>query len=591
MDIEQIITKLASRKLPKTKKQARGPQIQLLDAGSRRLTLTDLESSPTSTRDGRIAIDEKSASVGFIISTPRRDKVGDIVLPKGCLETLEDYAKNPVVFYAHNQKAPPIAFAKDPEGKLALWVEDDKLVSRAYFHQQTRESEEIFRLVAAGILKAASIGFVPLEADIIPPANIEETLSDGKLLFDFGGFHFKKWTLVEWSVVPVPANPEALRSELENHRIKSPWLRESLKQVAASKKATLFVDHKAQELVYKTAMEDLIAPPQQGTKPVQEPGKTTDVTGREQKEDEQPQAVVFDPMFFQDEGQVKDWLEQNNLQPQEFYAPSEEVSSYVAILFSADQCKQDSVREQQVEQGVHMVFCTRVQKPEQEQKPEDNPQQPEKEPAEEKSMNIAEPQSTVTAEAQQPMEEKPEAEEMQPEKKSRKPYGAEVLEHLCEEFDEVIKYIEESVQVLEQPKVQKFLEKVQGKLAQLHDDTHNFGYSAYPDHFEQGKPKETEEGQDMEDVEETEPSSPEKSALGAFLKEISETKGFSASQKVACQHFAKVFSQFSQEPEEVIPAKEEVKSEENLPSDVEKALAQQLEELSQQLFEMTGKEF
>ncbi|WP_373649221.1 hypothetical protein [Schlesneria sp. DSM 10557] len=58
-------------------------------------------------------------SARAVISTDAIDRVGDQLIPRGC--RLENYAKNPVVLWAHGLEgiAQPIGTSLSPEGTLA----------------------------------------------------------------------------------------------------------------------------------------------------------------------------------------------------------------------------------------------------------------------------------------------------------------------------------------------------------------------------------------------------------------------------------------------------------------------------------------
>jgi hypothetical protein len=159
-------------------------------------------------------VDEAHACATFVITTPRRDRHGDIVVPTGCVPHLANYERNPRVFFSHQSHCLPVASARDPQtGALALWVSENEVRSTAYFHCQTRESEEVFALIACGELQCCSVGFVPHAAEIFGPET--EGSDDGEyVVFDQGGCKFIDWDLLEWSIVPVPANPDAIALRL-----------------------------------------------------------------------------------------------------------------------------------------------------------------------------------------------------------------------------------------------------------------------------------------------------------------------------------------------------------------------------------------
>lgn len=136
-----------------------------------------------------VAASDDSRVLDFIISTPAIDRYSDVIEVEGW--ELDNYRANPVVLWAHDQWTPPIGKA------LEVWVEDDTLRSRAEFTDRATNplGEQVYRLYKGGFLNAVSVGFRPLEW----------TFDE-----DIGGFRFKRQELVEYSAVPIPANPEAL---------------------------------------------------------------------------------------------------------------------------------------------------------------------------------------------------------------------------------------------------------------------------------------------------------------------------------------------------------------------------------------------
>lgn len=168
------------------------------------LTLSEHDAEPTA--------DPKTMESRFIISSARKDRHGDIVVPQGCTDTLKDYEKNPVVFFAHNSIGKPIASSKEHE-----IIENKRILATAVFSQSNQESEQIFRMVEAKELRGASIGFIPHVGKILKADDkAEDGLKKDEILFEpWMAFKFLKWTLLEWSIVPVPANADCLRVRIE----------------------------------------------------------------------------------------------------------------------------------------------------------------------------------------------------------------------------------------------------------------------------------------------------------------------------------------------------------------------------------------
>lgn len=123
----------------------------------------------------------------FVISTGAVDRDNDTIAMSGWL--LDNYKMNPVVLFAHDYSSLPIGKA------VSIGVEEGKLVAIAEFaaHQM---ADTCLQLIDGGFLRATSVGFRPTKV-----AKADDR-SDG--------YDFKEQELLEFSVVPVPANPEAL---------------------------------------------------------------------------------------------------------------------------------------------------------------------------------------------------------------------------------------------------------------------------------------------------------------------------------------------------------------------------------------------
>ena len=123
----------------------------------------------------------------FAISTPSVDRMGDTIAINGW--KLANYRKNPVVLWAHDASSLPVARA------TKVWIEDDRLMAEAEFTPpgMARFNDTVFDMLKGGYLNATSVGFAPIE-----------------YAFMDTGIAFKTQELLEFSIVPVPANAEAL---------------------------------------------------------------------------------------------------------------------------------------------------------------------------------------------------------------------------------------------------------------------------------------------------------------------------------------------------------------------------------------------
>lgn len=135
-----------------------------------------------------------SRVIRFTVSTAARDRDGDIVEPGGW--DLSQYRRNPIVLWAHDSGRPPIGKATSIELSGGELVADAEFATR----ETSPFADEIFKLYEGGFLSAVSAGFMPTSREPMLDA-------DGT----FTGFRFMSQVLWEFSAVPIPSNPEALR--------------------------------------------------------------------------------------------------------------------------------------------------------------------------------------------------------------------------------------------------------------------------------------------------------------------------------------------------------------------------------------------
>jgi HK97 family phage prohead protease len=152
----------------------------------------------TKTFDG--AIDDVNVGkreVVAVISTDAIDRDGEVVSPKGMKK--KHFAGNPVVMVNHDYQTPPV-------GK-ALWVKADgnRILAKYTITDKTQLGRDVFALIQDGILSAHSIGFISNYSSKPTTKEVNERpdLKGAKLIH-------RDWNLLEFSVVGIPANPEAL---------------------------------------------------------------------------------------------------------------------------------------------------------------------------------------------------------------------------------------------------------------------------------------------------------------------------------------------------------------------------------------------
>lgn len=139
--------------------------------------------------------DEGTRTFTFIASTDVEDRMGDIVEQDF---DLADFKANPVILWAHRNDLPPIGRA------VSIRQEKGKLVIDIKFDTEQELGALVARQVDEGFLNAVSVGFIP--GEVLVRSMLPE---DDPRHADFG-LVFRRNTLLETSVVPVPANQEAL---------------------------------------------------------------------------------------------------------------------------------------------------------------------------------------------------------------------------------------------------------------------------------------------------------------------------------------------------------------------------------------------
>jgi HK97 family phage prohead protease len=132
--------------------------------------------------------------IEVIVSTDNLiEQDGLILMPQGC--QLANFRANPVILWAHSQDQ-PIGRA------VEIGVKGNALVARIKFAPAgvSQKADEVRGLVKASVISAASIGFDfdPTDARPINPNNPS------------AGKRVNKWTLLECSMVSIPADPSAL---------------------------------------------------------------------------------------------------------------------------------------------------------------------------------------------------------------------------------------------------------------------------------------------------------------------------------------------------------------------------------------------
>jgi HK97 family phage prohead protease len=184
--------------------------------------------------DTEVTESEEERVLNFKISTETPDSYNDVIKADGW--DLERYKKNPVVLWAHSHYQPPVGQA------LSVEVEDGDLVASAKFADAETYAfaDTVFRLLQGKFLRATSVGFFPREW----------TYDE-----DRGGYNFIQQELFEFSVVPVPANPDALALAVSDGIDCAPlkeWAEQTLDMWAPDESVALWIPKSQVEELYRS---------------------------------------------------------------------------------------------------------------------------------------------------------------------------------------------------------------------------------------------------------------------------------------------------------------------------------------------------
>ena len=142
------------------------------------------------------SINAESRSIDFVISTESVDSQRTVFKIDGW--DLSAYRANPVVAYNH------YALGPDPDGIIGtseVRIENNQLVATLTLEEGNRTADKVFRKLQNGTLRGASIGAIIEDGHWGNRANGE----DPEILY------FTKQRLMEWSVVSIPSNPDAVK--------------------------------------------------------------------------------------------------------------------------------------------------------------------------------------------------------------------------------------------------------------------------------------------------------------------------------------------------------------------------------------------
>lgn len=140
------------------------------------------------------AVDEEARVIRGIATTPSVDRVGDIIEPLGVKFT------NPLAFlwmHRHDQPIGTVKFEKPTEKGIEFEAELVRVDEPGTLRDRC---DEAWQSIKAGLVRAVSIGFRPLEYSYM----------------EGGGIRYTETEVYELSAVTIPANADCLMTTIKS---------------------------------------------------------------------------------------------------------------------------------------------------------------------------------------------------------------------------------------------------------------------------------------------------------------------------------------------------------------------------------------
>lgn len=145
--------------------------------------------TPTNFLQGKQSLDDPLL---YILSSEDVDRVGDVIRADGWI--LDHFLRNPIALYQHSH-----------DKVIGTWenvrVEGSQLLGELNLAAPGTSAlvDEVRALVEQRVLKAVSVGFMPITAQALSASD------------PYGGYMYTQAELSEASLVAVPANPHAIQ--------------------------------------------------------------------------------------------------------------------------------------------------------------------------------------------------------------------------------------------------------------------------------------------------------------------------------------------------------------------------------------------
>lgn len=150
------------------------------------------------------ALDDDARTIEGWATTPEVDRMGDIVLPKGAEYEL------PIPFlldHDHSQVVGEVERVEVSDKGIKFWAHVKKIAEEG---DAKALCDKAWSYIKNGLRKAVSIGFRPLDFDVLPN----------------GGLKFTSWEWYELSAVGIPAQPSAKITGTKSYSIGDTFIAE-----------------------------------------------------------------------------------------------------------------------------------------------------------------------------------------------------------------------------------------------------------------------------------------------------------------------------------------------------------------------------
>jgi hypothetical protein len=157
------------------------------------------------------ALDDDAREIEGWATTPEVDRMGDIVLPKGAEYDL------PIPFlldHDHSQVVGEVSRVEVSDKGIRFWANVKKIAEEG---EAKALCDKAWSYIKNGLRKAVSIGFKPIDFEVLPN----------------GGLKFISWDWYELSAVGIPAQPSAVITGTKSYSLGQSFVAEAEPEIPA----------------------------------------------------------------------------------------------------------------------------------------------------------------------------------------------------------------------------------------------------------------------------------------------------------------------------------------------------------------------